>query len=78
MNVLAVHLYIFGGLERIGYGWRWVPEWIVQVALLRSPFEIVLPVLIVVVSMLWLGLRAVTRPRLAPSPAVQMRLIQVR
>jgi hypothetical protein len=42
-----------------GYdGWGWVPEWVVQVAVLRTPVETVVPAAIAFVSMLWLGWRA--------------------
>jgi hypothetical protein len=43
-------------------GWAWVPEWIVQAILIRAPLDVMLPVLIAVASMLWLGWRTYVRP----------------
>jgi hypothetical protein len=43
-------------------GWGWLPEWIVQVILIRAPFDVVLPALIALASMLWLGWRTFVWP----------------
>jgi hypothetical protein len=43
----------------LGYrpGWGWVPHWMIQIALLRAPFEIVLPAAISVACIAWLVIR---------------------
>jgi hypothetical protein len=38
-----------------GTGWDWVPDWLVQVVLLRAPVEVVLPVCISLACLLWLS-----------------------
>ena len=44
-------------------GWAWVPEWLVQVVLLRSPLDMALPTGIAVASMFWLGWYALIHRR---------------
>jgi hypothetical protein len=43
----------------LGYqpGWGWVPHWMIQVAFLRAPFEIVLPAAISAACLVWLVIR---------------------
>jgi hypothetical protein len=45
------------------HGWQWVPEWLLQVVILRAPFEMVAPSAIAAASMLWLGYCALVRRR---------------
>ena len=44
-------------------GWGWVPVWLIQIVLLRAPVELVLPALISIAAMAWLGWNALSRRR---------------
>ena len=50
------------------HGWAWVPEWLVQVIILRAPFDMVLPAGIAAASMLWLGYRNLVRTTRVDEP----------